>query len=115
MLQKNHEWEHNSVLLIQSKQQEPNRKRIDKKLEHRGSVVMTDCIHEDKWTTFKKNSIYPRVREEVVAVLNNVSEFTKMRTMVKSNIPRASPRLNDMPKWWEKFSAEMFVFCGKKK
>lgn len=31
MLQKNHEWEQNTALLIQSEQQKPNRKTINKK------------------------------------------------------------------------------------
>lgn len=79
----------NRTLLCWSSQnnKSPIGKGSIKKLEQRGLIVVTDYIHEDKWTTFKKNSIYLQVREGVVAFLNNMSEFTKMHTMTKSNIP----------------------------
>lgn len=57
-----------------------------KKQEQRDFIAVTEYIHEDKWMTFKKASIYPQVKEEVVAVLNNMSQFTKTHTTIKWNI-----------------------------
>jgi len=41
-----------------------------KKQKQRGFTVLADYMPEDKCTTLKKNSIYPQVREKVVAVFN---------------------------------------------
>lgn len=69
-----------------SQNKSPVGKESIKKQEQRGFTAVTEYIHEDKWMTFKKASIYPQVKEEVVAVLNNMSQSTKMHTMIKSNI-----------------------------
>lgn len=63
----------------------PIGKESIKKQEQRGFIAVTDYIHENKWMAFKRASIYPQFKEEVVAVLNNVS-IHKKPLYIKSNI-----------------------------
>lgn len=51
--------------------------------------------------TFQKASIYPQFKEEVVAVLNSMSQFTKTAHYIQSNISlyyfHPSLKIPDMP------------------
>lgn len=121
MLQKNHEWEQNTALLIQTKQEKCNRERINKKLEQRDFIVVTDYMLEDKCITLEKNSIYPQVREVVSLNIESSNVWIHKNAHWSNQIFSCNSALPSALKYQVSLNderssqTEMFVICGNKK